>query len=49
MLLGAGELDGEPRAWLRDPHPGVRVCAALAPALADDPEATTVLLTEAIR
>lgn len=49
MLLGAGELDGVPREWLRDPHPGVRVCAALAPTLADDPEATAVLLTEATR
>jgi hypothetical protein len=49
MLLGAGELDGAPREWLRDPLPGVRVCAALAPALADDPEATAVLLTEATR
>ncbi|MDG6106805.1 hypothetical protein Daura_29580 [Dactylosporangium aurantiacum] len=47
MLLGAGELGGAPREWLRDPHPGVRVCAALAPALADDPAANTVLLTEA--
>ncbi|MFC4044750.1 hypothetical protein ACFO1B_40620 [Dactylosporangium siamense] len=49
MLLGAGELGGAPRAWLRDPHPGVRVCAALAPACADDPEANTVLLAEASR
>lgn len=49
MLLGAGELDGAPRQWLRDPHRGVRVCAALAPALADDPEATEVLLAEATR
>ncbi|MEV4135186.1 hypothetical protein AB0J72_23805 [Dactylosporangium sp. NPDC049742] len=49
MLLGAGELDGAPRAWLRDPHPGVRVCAALAPALADDPAAIAVLLAEATR
>jgi hypothetical protein len=49
MLLGAGQLGGAPRAWLRDPHPGVRVCAALAPALADDPEANTVLLAEATR
>jgi hypothetical protein len=49
MLLGAGELDGTPREWLRDPHPGVRVCAALAAALADDPEATAVLLAEATR
>jgi hypothetical protein len=49
MLLGTGELDGAPREWLRDPLPGVRVCAALAPALADDPEATAVLLTEATR
>lgn len=49
MLLGAGELDGAPRGWLRDAHPGVRVCAALAPALADDAEAIAVLLTEAAR
>jgi hypothetical protein len=49
MLLGVGELDGAPRQWLRDPHPGVRVCAALAPALADDPEAIAVLLAEATR
>jgi hypothetical protein len=49
MLLGAGELDGVPREWLRDPRPGVRLCAAPAPALADDPEATAVLLTEAAR
>jgi len=49
MLLGVGELDGAPREWLHDPHPGVRVCAALAPALADDPEATAVLLAEATR
>jgi hypothetical protein len=47
MLLGAGQVGGAPREWLRDPHPGVRVCAALAPALADDPEANTVLLAEA--
>ncbi|WP_422742719.1 hypothetical protein ACN27B_30185 [Micromonospora sp. WMMD754] len=49
MLLGAGELDGAPREWLSDPHPGVRVCAALAPALADDSEATAVLLGEATK
>ena len=49
MLLGVGELGGAPREWLRDPHPGVRVCAALAPARADDPEATAVLLAEAAR
>jgi hypothetical protein len=49
MLLGAGELGGAPRAWLRDPHPGVRVCAALAPALASDSEAIAVLLAEAAR
>ncbi|WP_344088828.1 hypothetical protein [Luedemannella helvata] len=47
MLLGVGELDGTPRQWLRDPHPGVRICAALAPALADDPEAIEILLTQA--
>jgi hypothetical protein len=45
MLLGAGELGGAPRAWLADPHPGVRVCAALAPALATDADAIEVLMS----
>jgi hypothetical protein len=49
MLLGAGDLGASPRAWLHDAHPGVRVCAALAPNLVDDPEAIAVLLAEATR
>jgi hypothetical protein len=45
MVIGVGELGGEPRAWLDDPDFGVRVCAALAPALATDPHAVDVLVT----
>ncbi|KXK62320.1 hypothetical protein AWW66_08800 [Micromonospora rosaria] len=45
LVLAMGELGLAPRAYLADPHPGVRACAALAPALADDPVATTEILT----
>ncbi|BCJ67523.1 hypothetical protein [Polymorphospora rubra] len=44
LLIGIGELGGTPRAWLTDPRPGVRGCAALAPTLADDPAAIDVLV-----
>ncbi|MER7282482.1 hypothetical protein ABT369_49430 [Dactylosporangium sp. NPDC000244] len=44
MVLAIGEVGGAPRAHLRDPHPGVRACAALAPALADDPAALDEIL-----
>ena len=44
LVLAMGEAGGAPRAYLGDPHPGVRACAALAPALADDPAATTEIL-----
>ncbi len=44
LVLAMGDLALEPRAYLDDPHPGVRACAALAPMLADDPAATTELL-----
>lgn len=40
LVLAMGELGVEPRRYLDDPNPGVRACAALAPALADDPTAT---------
>jgi hypothetical protein len=43
MVFGLGELGQEPRDWLDDPHIGVRVCAALAPALAADDRAIEVL------
>jgi hypothetical protein len=39
-----GELGLDPSSYLRDPHPGVRACAALAPALATDPAATEEIL-----
>ncbi|MEU8007688.1 hypothetical protein AB0B66_41565 [Catellatospora sp. NPDC049111] len=42
-LLDLGANGGQPREWLTDEHPGVRGCAALAPALADDPQAVKVL------
>jgi len=44
MVLCLGELGLEPRQYLADPHPGVRACAALAPALADDASATAEIL-----
>ncbi|MEV8517069.1 hypothetical protein [Dactylosporangium sp. NPDC051484] len=44
LVLAMGELGLAPREYLDDPHPGVRACAALAPALADDPAATAELL-----
>ncbi|MEV6964025.1 hypothetical protein AB0M47_02840 [Hamadaea sp. NPDC051192] len=42
-LLDLGAASGQPREWLTDEHPGVRGCAALAPALADDRQAHKVL------
>lgn len=47
LLLDVGDLGGDPRAWLDDPHVGVRLCAALAPALAGDRDAVQVLVTAA--
>jgi len=44
LVLSMGELGGEPRAFLGDPEFVVRACAALAPALARDPTATSVTL-----
>ncbi|MBT2229394.1 hypothetical protein [Nonomuraea sp. NEAU-A123] len=42
LLAILGEL---PEPLLNDPHPGVRACAALAPGCADDPRATSALVT----
>jgi hypothetical protein len=39
-----GMFGGDPRDLLADEQPEVRACAALAPALADDPRATSTLL-----
>lgn len=47
LVIGIGELGVAPSRWLSDPHPGVRVCAALAPPLAADPHALTILLDAA--
>jgi hypothetical protein len=43
-VLTIGELGGRPTRFLADPHPAVRACAALAPALAGDPAATRQIL-----
>lgn len=44
LVLAMGELGLKPLAYLDDPHPGVRACAALAPGLADDEAATAEIL-----
>jgi hypothetical protein len=43
-LMAMGRLGLAPREYLLDPHPGVRACAALAPALAHDNVATAEIL-----
>lgn len=45
LVLAIGELGLDTSGYLDDPHPGVRACAALAPALAGDPAATGEILT----
>ncbi|GAA2365624.1 hypothetical protein Cme02nite_31220 [Catellatospora methionotrophica] len=49
LVFGLGELGVAPRNWLDDPRLAVRTCAALAPALSDDPDATEVLARAAER
>jgi hypothetical protein len=44
LVLALGEIGFSPRRFLADASPGVRMCAALAPDLATDPAAITVLL-----
>ncbi|BBH71642.1 hypothetical protein ACTI_83270 [Actinoplanes sp. OR16] len=44
LVLAMGELGLSPAGYLGDAHPGVRACAALAPALAADARATAELL-----
>lgn len=46
-VIGLGELGLAPRAFLDDPRLAVRVCAALAPALAADSTAVDVLVRAA--
>lgn len=43
FVLALGDLGEETGAFLDDPAPGVRLCAALAPALAADPAALALL------
>ncbi len=43
IVIAIGQLDGDTRPWLADPHTGVRVCAALTPELAGDQAAEQVL------
>ncbi|WP_448317547.1 hypothetical protein [Streptomyces sp. CO7] len=42
-VVAVGQLGGDTRSWLSHPHLGVRVCAALASALAHDAAAIEVL------
>jgi hypothetical protein len=44
-MITIGQLGGQPREFLADPHPAVRAAAALAPALADDPAAIREILS----
>jgi hypothetical protein len=43
-VLALGELGNSPKAYLNDPVPAVRMCAALAPTLATDPVAISELI-----
>ncbi|MGW4645879.1 hypothetical protein [Kitasatospora sp. NPDC004289] len=43
ILVAVGQLGGDTRPWLADPHLGVRFCAAVAPGLAGEAEAERVL------
>ncbi len=43
-VLALGDLRFSPIAFLEDPSPGVRMCAALAPRLANDPAAVAELI-----
>jgi hypothetical protein len=43
-VLSLGDLGFSPVAFLEDPSPAVRMCAALAPSLAADPAATAELI-----
>ncbi|WP_433345113.1 hypothetical protein ACQP25_23155 [Microtetraspora malaysiensis] len=44
LVLALGDLGAAPREFLEDPHPGVRACAALAPALAGNPAAVNMIM-----
>ncbi|MEU8927565.1 hypothetical protein AB0D10_42790 [Kitasatospora sp. NPDC048545] len=44
ILIAIGDLGGDTRPWLTDPHAGVRACAALAPDLSGDDIAEQVLM-----
>jgi hypothetical protein len=45
LVLTLGQLGCAPREFLADTHPGVRACAALAPALAGNASATEEILS----
>ena len=44
LVLAIGDLGVAPTAFLDDPSPAVRLCAALAPGLKDDPDSIFALL-----
>jgi len=43
-ILALGDLGYAPREFLADPSPAVRLCAALAPAFAEEPRAIVILI-----
>ena len=47
IVIAIGDLGGDTRTWLTDPHAGVRACAALAPHLAGNDTADEVLMEAA--
>lgn len=48
VLLELGALGAVDRAFLDDEHPGIRLCAAIAANLSDDPDATREIMTALI-
>jgi hypothetical protein len=45
VLRELGALGAVDRTFLDDPHPGIRLCAAIAENLSDDPDATREIMT----
>lgn len=48
VLLKLAALGTVDRTFLADPHPGIRLCAAIAANLSDDPDATREIMTALI-
>ena len=45
LVMSLGDLGADTKAFFGDPAPGVRLCAAMAPRLASDPDAFALLRT----